>query len=136
MRKIYEDQGIIVINTENYHISNPIVIFYGKEEQRTNFEIDNFNFNCNLAEPKIKEIIKSIIIDGRNSGYYDMILSDIKEKIDYVTNKIKELSIKNDVEYFEEIRMWENQADKLETRQKKLNWLMNERIDIVLWYMN
>lgn len=64
MKKIYEDEKMIIIDTEQEYVVSPVRIFFRTEEIPTNYLGNDIYSSFKLEDEKIKKIIKKYYISS------------------------------------------------------------------------
>ena len=92
MKKIYEDDFVIAVDTESDDTSIPIVVMYSTKVVRTAFEHCLKDFN---HDERFVEMVMTIIQTGRKNGIYKNKIADCRKFIERWKEAIDEDS--NDI---------------------------------------
>lgn len=125
MKKIYEDDFVIAVDTENEDTSSPIVVMYSTKVVKTAYD------HClqDLKhDERLSDVILAIIQTGRKNGVYKEKLADSKNFIERweksLIERVKETVDEEDLKYFEDKYLesrsirYEKEIERLEMYDK------------------
>lgn len=95
MKKIFENDNIIIIDTENNNTINPIVLFYNKKEIRLSYDEPIQKLPMNEFD---ELVYSNIYFYCKKNKVYDKKIESIKENI----NAYKEKGLREIVDSLEE----------------------------------
>lgn len=116
MKKIYEDDFVIAVDTESENVANPIVVMYSTKVVRTTFDhcLDDFKHDTRFIE-----MVLAIICAGRNEGIYKNKIIDYKNFLEKLKLAIDDCSYDNEEDSEEIFSKYEEKLEMLDVYE---NW--------------